>query len=391
MECETEEKDEVDEQAEHHIGTPDTPAGAQKQAPTLQEIVNMFRQEVTPLQRAISDLENKVTRMGDMMDSRMSAVEGKIDNCETRIADLEKQHVSLTNTPRSDCTANAEIWEQLKALELQIATLNVSDSSSADNKAERDKTLVIGGLQSFGGVQEVKEWASNRLWDALGPQPQDTYTKGDFWGIVFLKEWGYESKAVWADPEDGKVWVGDVVAVHGHVDENKLSVDYGPGWKEWLTDPAFPEYTAHVAKLSSKLENVPTKGSGKAAFKGKAKGGKGRFRARWSRVHGSAMGAEIGRGLLPGYIQNGILEATSTGGDCKEDANRHLLVETCTHLKMCLANTFFDVPLDRLATSYNVGTLAGTDVGWQTHSQIDFLVCEESWLHKVRGVSARRE
>ena len=320
------EMDGAERAEEHHIGTPDTPAGAQQQAPTLQEIANMFWQEVTPLQRAISDLENKVTGMGDMMDSRMSAAEGKIDNFETRIADLEKQNASMTNTPRSDCTANAEIWEQLKALELQIATLKVSDPGSADNKAERDKTLVIGGLQSFAGVEEVKEWASNKLWDAFGPQPQDTYTKGDFRGIAFLKflstgdrdkavnifrkgslreggnnvwakpdkvlserilssfvfgvkhmlrEWGYESKAVWADPEEGKIWVGDVVAVHGHVDEGKLSVDYGPGWKEWLTDPAFPEYTTHVAKLSSKLDNVPTKGGGKAAFKGKAKGGKG--------------------------------------------------------------------------------------------------------------------
>ena len=311
----------------HDIATPDTPVGAQQQAPTLQEIATMFRQEVTPLKRAISDLEHKVTGMGDMMDSRMSAVEGKMDNLETRIVDLEKQNASMTNTPRSDGTVNAEIWEQLRALELQIATLKVSDPISANDKAEKDKTLVIGGLQSFGGVEEAKEWASNKLWDAFGPQPQDTYAKGDFRGIVFMKflftmdrdaavnifrkgsfkeggnnvwakpdkflserilssfvfgvkrmfikDWGYETKAVWADPEEGKVWVGTDLAVHGNVEGGKLSVVYGPGWKEWLTDPAFPEYTTHVAKLSSKLENVPAKGGGKAAFKGKAKGGKG--------------------------------------------------------------------------------------------------------------------
>ena len=60
----------------HDIATPDTPVGAQQQAPTLQEIATMFRQEVTTLQRAISGLEHKVTGMGDMMDYRMSSAEG---------------------------------------------------------------------------------------------------------------------------------------------------------------------------------------------------------------------------------------------------------------------------------------------------------------------------
>ena len=79
------------------------------------------------------------------------------------------------------------------------------------------------------------------------------------------------------------------------------------------------------------------------------------------------------------------------GAVCKEDANRHLLVETFTHLNMCLANTFFDIPMGDLATCYNVGTKAGSPVSGQTHSQIDFLGCEQTWLHNVRSVSARPE
>ena len=76
----------------------------------------------------------------------------------------------------------------------------------------------------------------------------------------------------------------------------------------------------------------------------------------------------------------------SPGSDCKPDANRHLLVEACTQFDMCLANTFFELPLESLATCYNVGRVAGEAVNLHTHSQIDFLVCEQNWLHNVRDV-----
>ena len=76
------------------------------------------------------------------------------------------------------------------------------------------------------------------------------------------------------------------------------------------------------------------------------------------------------------------------GHACKEDANRHLLIEMCTQLHGCLANTFFDVPEEQLATNINIGCSAGRQVGPNTHSQIDFLVCQQDWLHNVLSVHA---
>ncbi|CAK0887303.1 unnamed protein product, partial [Prorocentrum cordatum] len=74
---------------------------------------------------------------------------------------------------------------------------------------------------------------------------------------------------------------------------------------------------------------------------------------------------------------------------CKEDANRHLMVEMCENLNMCVANTFFDVPDHNLVTNYNVGTPAGLQIGSSTHSQIDFVLCERTFLRDITGVAAR--
>ena len=75
--------------------------------------------------------------------------------------------------------------------------------------------------------------------------------------------------------------------------------------------------------------------------------------------------------------------------DCKEDANRHLLVEMCTQLHMCLANTFFDTPTEQLATNRNVGCHAGHPIGAQTRSQIDFMVCGQEWRRNISWVSTQ--
>ena len=184
------------------------------------------------------------------------------------------------------------------------------------------KTLVIGGLQTLAGLDEVQAWMKTKLWDAYGPQPVEVYLKGDFRGVAFakfsntgdrdeavklfqkgsfreggnrvwakpdqpleqrilnsfafglkylFKNWGYPAKAVWADPEVGKVWLGDDVVAQAFIDGRALKVEYGPGWEVWLKDAAHPEFPDLLSRLNGKIGNTASKGAGKAGGKGKAK------------------------------------------------------------------------------------------------------------------------
>eukprot|EP00959_Pyramimonas_sp_CCMP1952_P186318 3896260-Pyramimonas_sp.AAC.1 len=88
-----------------------------------------------------------------------------------------------------------------------------------------------------------------------------------------LKDWGYDSTSVCADPEEGKVWVGSEIALHVTIDGGTLKVEHGPGWEDWLTGADFPQFPEMVQNLREKLQRIPAKGIGKNGPKGK--GGKG--------------------------------------------------------------------------------------------------------------------
>ena len=107
--------------------------------------------------------------------------------------------------------------------------------------------------------------------------PQRVLNSCVFGAKYMLKEWGYTNNSVWADPEEGKVWVGDDIAIQVSIDSGTLKVEYGAGWEEWLTHADFPGFPQMVQKLRNKLEQHPDKGVGKSGSKGKHKGkGSGR-------------------------------------------------------------------------------------------------------------------
>ena len=77
---------------------------------------------------------------------------------------------------------------------------------------------------------------------------------------------------MWADPESGQVKLGNEIILTGKVAQNKLEIEFGVGWKEYLYDPKHPEFKDLVQSLNEKLEGAEKKGAkglGKFARKGK--------------------------------------------------------------------------------------------------------------------------
>ena len=75
-----------------------------------------------------------------------------------------------------------------------------------------------------------------------------------------------------ADPESGQVTLGTDIVLTGKMVDNKLVIEYGVGWKEYLHDPKHPEFKDLVQSLNEKLEGAEKKGAkglGKFAGKGK--------------------------------------------------------------------------------------------------------------------------
>ena len=89
-----------------------------------------------------------------------------------------------------------------------------------------------------------------------------------------LQQWGENKQNVWADPDEGSVWLGNEKIAEAAVHEGEIKVQLAPGWGEWLDDESFPEYANMMKDLNAKL--AKGKGSAKGLQKGgKAKSGKG--------------------------------------------------------------------------------------------------------------------
>ena len=80
-------------------------------------------------------------------------------------------------------------------------------------------------------------------------------------------------KSLWADPETGSVTLWGEKVLKGSIEGEKLIIEYGDGWEEYLHDTKFPEFKNMVTTLSAKLVKGG-KGEGKSGgkFKGKFKG-----------------------------------------------------------------------------------------------------------------------
>ena len=213
----------------------------------------------------------------------------------------------------------------MKILEGELRNLRGSGQVQTQPRPdEKEKTLLIGGQGSFNNKEDAERWLSNQLWYYNGPTSVEVYCKGAFSGIIFAKfhskgerdlalrtlkeaakedtskkvwvkadqvlqeraarslafglkfalhnSWGFETESLWADAEGrtAKVWVGNEDVMTVVVEDKSMKIEYAPGWKEWLTDPAYPDFKKMVEEWSTKLSNAAAsnKGMGKGAKKG---------------------------------------------------------------------------------------------------------------------------
>lgn len=80
----------------------------------------------------------------------------------------------------------------------------------------------------------------------------------------------------------------------------------------------------------------------------------------------------------------------NSSAESPADANRHLMAEICVSLEMVVANTCFSASQEGLASCYKVGSKRTDQLNWATHSQIDFVLCDDAWLHAVENTSTDR-
>ena len=73
-----------------------------------------------------------------------------------------------------------------------------------------------------------------------------------------------------------------------------------------------------------------------------------------------------------------------------DGSNRNLLVEFCTGAGLEISNTFHEVDPENQVTCYAVGHTAMGDISWQSHSQIDMMLCPRSWSQTVQAIWSDR-
>jgi len=174
------------------------------------------------------------------------------------------------------------ILKNVKEIE---ACLESAKSAGAIARSSRECVAVVGGLGSFESIEAASAWLKERLWGLWGPRPEDVYAKGELLSVIFAKfgskrdrgtavvllrraafkerghplwaepgqpfeirvrslpvmgtkqimtaQWGYDRKALWADPESGSQWLGnEAVILTTEVRDKTLHVECEPGWIE---------------------------------------------------------------------------------------------------------------------------------------------------------------
>ena len=70
------------------------------------------------------------------------------------------------------------------------------------------------------------------------------------------------------------------------------------------------------------------------------------------------------------------------------ESNRHLLVETCVNASLFVANSFVNEPPESVVTCYNIGYHPRAAITWESHSQIDFILCDNDHQQCIRSVKS---
>ena len=83
----------------------------------------------------------------------------------------------------------------------------------------------------------------------------------------------------------------------------------------------------------------------------------------------------------PYFVKNQDKNMTAT-------MNRFMLLEFCTVTSTCIANTFFDHPLEKLVTFRSPGTKVYDTITATNFAQLDLVLVEEKWFEKIIDIQS---
>ena len=244
----------------------------------------------------------------------LEKIEERLDVTEVRIGKLEE--LAQHGQPASDGT----LHKRIEALELQLSKVSPEGYSSNGRDAQ-STTAIHGGLGALSSMEEATQWLQDKLWTLYGPRVVETYTKGDFRGLLFAKftsvtdrdnavtllrraccqengqqvwmkpdlpieprtiksflfgmkyqlvQWGETKAAVWADPEAGTLQIGKRFILTATIVDGRLHIHYEAGWEKYLNEAGWTQVADLISIADAKLANKGGKATGK--FSGKADG-----------------------------------------------------------------------------------------------------------------------
>ncbi|CAK0828338.1 unnamed protein product, partial [Prorocentrum cordatum] len=278
---------------QHSIATPSTPQDAARgapaqpkqqpqQAPTLQEIAALLKQEVQPLGNAATGSERQVSELGGTIEARMTASEARLEDVEIRLASLEN-----SEGPCAGSRTETEVWDQIKALEMEDELDKWIWRVLADAKATPPvQTYIKGEFNSFNGVAFGKyssaverdaaveavrkaslEYGGQKVRTKPGQPLETRALQSVLFGVKkMLIDWGFDKKSLWADASTMSLSRGGDLVIKMTGDNKTPTIEYGVEWETYLMpDGANKTVTDLLDAAKEKLHrsSAPSKGLGK--------------------------------------------------------------------------------------------------------------------------------
>ena len=239
-----------------------------------------------------------------------SATRDELTTLIQRVQKLELGGSATGGTSSDEPMHTGPSQEMIKRLETLEKELQAKATDST-----RDVIMVVGGLGYYGTLDEAEKYVRTQLWTLYGPAMVDSFAKGDWKGLLFVKfssksdrdcavkifrdgkymagdnkvwakedlaldervlqgalfgskkimiQYGYDRKGVWVDLDKKVLMVGSDIVLEAKIENKELKMKIQTGWEEVLCE----ELTKLVADGTEKLKTA-TKGLGKGKNKSK--------------------------------------------------------------------------------------------------------------------------
>ena len=158
---------------------------------TAQMFKDILNEQLGPIKRDIQAIKTHGVSHEDLT-SMVGPLKKDIEFLTARVATLEMEP-SRPTSARSDATEGTVTQQKLNELEHEIQQLkrqHTPRSSTSTLPADCDKrgcTAVFGNLDGFDMFHTASAWLRDKLSQCAGPQPHNSYMKGDNTSILFVE------------------------------------------------------------------------------------------------------------------------------------------------------------------------------------------------------------